>query len=133
MVILKNKNYILFFGYIVFAGIATIIDIGTLFILTSIINIHYFVSGIIAYCLGMITNYTLNKKYNFKNKDKKIMRQFSVFFIIASIGLALNQIILWILVEFFTIWYLFAKVISISIVMFWSFFAHKLITFRTDE
>jgi putative flippase GtrA len=71
----------------------------------------------------------LNKIFNFKNKSKKIAQQFGLFAIVALIGLGLNQLIIWLLVEFGNLWYMSAKLISIVIVMLWSFYGHKKLTF----
>lgn len=119
----------LFIGYVLFAGIATLVDLGLLYFLTSFINLHYLVSGAISYICGMITNYSLNKLFNFKNKSKKIAQQFGLFAFIALIGLGLNQLILWLLVEFGNLFYMYAKLISIVLVMLWSFYGHKKLTF----
>jgi putative flippase GtrA len=126
---LINK-YKLFIGYIICAGIATIFDFGLLYILTEFIKIHYISSATISYMLGMATNFILNKYFNFKNKSKKILKQSLLFLLIALIGLGLNNLILWYLVEFIELWYMTAKAISICIVMLWSFYGHKKITFE---
>ncbi|MBU0906599.1 MAG: GtrA family protein [Nanoarchaeota archaeon] len=112
------------------AGIATIVDLGLLFFLTEFVKIWYFYSAMISYFAGMITNYSLNKYLNFKNKSKRVALQFTMFMFVALIGLALNQIILLVLVGRWGLWYIFAKAISIFVVMFWSFFGHRKITFN---
>ena len=127
---LKSKSYILFFKYVFFAGIATLVDFGVLYLLTDIYKVWYFVSAIFSYLCGMITNFTLNKILNFENKSKKIFYQFGLFAFVALIGLGLNQLILFILVEKFKLWYIIGKLISVFIVMFWSFIGHKKITFH---
>lgn len=124
------KKHKLFIGYVLFAGIATVVDMGILYFLTKFAGLFYLLSATISYTLGIITNYSLNKKYNFENKDKRVIRQFSIFVSIALIGLLLNNLILFLLVHFAHMWFMFAKVISIGLVMFWSFFGHKHVTFR---
>ena len=61
---------------------------------TEYLHLAVLVSSAISYCCGMLTNYTLNKIFNFKNKSKKIMHQFGLFLVVALIGLALNQLII---------------------------------------
>ncbi len=127
---LKEKDLLLFFKYVFFAGVATIVDFGILYFLTDVVKIWYFISAIFSYLCGMITNFTLNKVLSFKNKSKKIFFQFGLFAFVALIGLGLNQLILFILVENFKIWYILGKLVSVFIVMFWSFIGHKKITFH---
>ena len=117
-------------GYIIFAGIAAIVDLGLLFFLTSILGLWYFFSAATSYLSGMIINFTLNKYLNFKNTNKRKITQFGLFSIIACIGLILNQFILFILVEYFGFWYITAKIFSMIVVLFWNFFGHKKITFE---
>lgn len=126
---LNHPEVKLLSGYVIFAGIATLVDLGFLYFLTTFIGIHYLISGAISYTCGMITNYSLNKTFNFKNKSKKIVRQFGLFVFVALIGLGFNQLILWLLVEFANLFYMYAKLISIVIVMLWSFYGHKKLTF----
>jgi putative flippase GtrA len=116
--------------YFVFAGVATVVDLSILFILTEFFSVYYILSAGIAYSAGMLTNFTLNKFLTFENNDTQYAKQFSKFFIIALIGLGLNQLIIYLLVENFEIWYMFARVISLFIVFSWSYLGNKHFTFR---
>jgi len=127
---LQNQGIKLFVGYVILAGFATLVDLGLLYSLTEFFHIWYFYSAAFSYFVGMITNYSLNKYLNFRNKSKKIIPQFGLFATVALIGLGLNQLILYLLVEFAKLWYMFAKFIAIFIVMGWSFYGHKKLTFR---
>lgn len=127
---LKRKSTSTFLRYVFFAGTATIVDMSLLFVFTEFAHIYYFWSGLLSYFAGMITNYSLNKVYTFKNKSKKIMHQFGLFAIVALVGLGLNQLFLWFFTDIVGLWYLFSKIITVGLVMFWSFFGHKYITFK---
>lgn len=126
----QKQDVKLFIGYVVFAGFATLVDLGLLYALTEFLHIWYFYSAAFAYFIGMITNYSLNKYLNFRNRSKQIIQQFGLFATVVLIGLGLNQLILYSLVEFAKLWYMFAKFIAIFIVMFWSFYGHKKLTFN---
>ena len=124
-----ETGFRLFVGYVIFAGIATLVDIGLLYFFTDIIGIWYFYSALIASTAGMVVNYSLNKYLNFANRSRQIILQFGMFAAVAGVGIFLNQIILYTLVEFAHIYYLLAKIITVFIVMFWSFWGHKRFTF----
>ena len=128
--IIRSAWFIQFVTYFFFAGMAAVTDIGTLYILTEYAHLYYLASAVIAYMLGMIVNYTMNKRFTFKNTNRSIGKQFSVFAIVASIGLGINLLVLYILVGSFGMYYLFAKIIALSISFVWSFTGHKYITFR---
>jgi len=120
----------LFVGYIIFAGLATLVDLGLLYSLTEFFRVWYFYSAIFSYFIGMVINYSLNKYLNFRNKSKQIIPQFGLFATVALIGLGLNQLILYSLVEFVKFWYMLAKIFAIFTIMFWSFYGHKKLTFN---
>ena len=124
-----RENTRLVILYVIFAGIATIVDVGLLYIFTSVLGIYYLLSSALSYCAGMLTNYTLNKVLNFRNVSTKIIPQLGVFASVALAGLILNQAIILVLVSRFGIWYIDAKLASVCIVAFWSFWAHKKFTF----
>jgi len=122
----NSKSFLL---YSVGAGIATIVSIGLLYIFTEFFGIFYLYSSIISYFLGMVANYSINKFITFKNKSKRILKQFSLFVLVALIGLALNTALIYLFVEFFELWYILAQFIAISIVSILSYIGHKKITF----
>jgi putative flippase GtrA len=127
---IQNQNIKLFSGYIIFAGIAAVIELGLLYLLTDFGGLWYFYSAIISYLAGMLTNYTLNKYLNFMNRSRMIVLQFGLFATVAVVGLVLNQILLFVLVEFAGLWYMYAKLISMAIIVVWSFYGHKKLTFN---
>lgn len=128
--LLKKQDVKLFVGYVIFAGLATLVDLGLLYSLTEFFHVWYFYSAIFSYFIGMVINYSLNKYLNFRNKSKQIIPQFGLFATVALIGLGLNQLILYSLVEFVKFWYMLAKIIAIFTIMFWSFYGHKKLTFN---
>ena len=126
----QKQDVKLFIGYVIFGGFATLVDLCLLYSLTEFLHVWYFYSATFSYFVGMLTNYSLNKYLNFRNRSKQITLQFGLFATVALIGLGLNQLILYTLVEFINLWYMFAKFIAIFIVMFWSFYGHKKLTFN---
>ena len=125
-----NMDVRLFGGYVFYSGIATLVDFAVLYALTSAAGLWYFYSAAVAYAAGMTTNYALNKCFNFRNRSKEVVRQFGLFALVALVGLGLNQGIIYLLVEKAGLWYLYAKIVSVFIVMFWSFYGHKTLTFK---
>ncbi len=127
--LLEKENIRLFMGYALFAGFATLVDLGLLYSLTEFFHVWYFYSAAFAYFMGMVTNYLLNKYLNFKNRSKQIVMQFGLFAIVALVGLGINQFLLYSLVKFGEFWYISAKIIAIFIGLLWSFYGHKKLTF----
>ena len=100
--------------FAIVGAIGTIVNLSILFISTEFFSIYYIISEIIAFFCALINNYILNKIWTFKEKVKyKVIRKYFQYFSITLIALVVNLIILFILVEFFNMWYILAEIVAI--------------------
>ena len=118
------------FKYAVVGGIATVVDMGLLYILTEFVSVFYLLSATISFLIAAVVNYSINKAWTFKNKSAKVAKQFGVFFFFAVIGAGLNLFFLYVFTEYFHLWYMYSKLIATFIVFIWNFFGNKYFTFR---
>jgi len=125
----SSKLSVQFFRYITVGGIASLFDIGLLYLLTDSFGVYYLISAAISFLAGVIVNYTLSRLWVFDRNRYSFVPEFSVFFLIGMVGLGLNELILYVFVEFFSLWYIFAKIISVIVVFCWNFFLRKKILF----
>ena len=89
--------------------------------------LNYVIANSIAYSFGIITSFTLNKFYNFKVKDKTIIR-FGRFLIVNISGLFISNLIL---IYFSGLLPLIElKILSMPIVIFFQFMMNYLWTFK---
>ena len=89
--------------------------------------LNYVIANSIAYSFGIITSFTLNKFYNFKVKDKTIIR-FGRFLIVNISGLFISHLIL---IYFSGLLPLIElKILSMPIVIFFQFMMNYLWTFK---
>ena len=120
-----------FSRYVVVGGLAFLIDFGSLYLLTEFAGFHYLISAAVAFLLGLLTNYCLCRLWVF---DRRTMEsaslEFLIFAVIGIVGLGLNEVIMWFVVEVIHLQYLIGKVISAGIVLIWNFGARKFILFR---
>ncbi|HPA25358.1 MAG TPA: GtrA family protein [bacterium] len=119
-----------FFIYCVGGGLAFIIDILGLYLLTEYLHVWYLFSATMSFILAAIFNYLFQRFITFQSTDKNITRQFIFFVIIAVIGLLINNTLLYLLVELAGVWYIFAKTLAAAIVLVWNFIANKKFTFK---
>jgi putative flippase GtrA len=109
--------------------IALIVDFSTLVFLKEAGNMHYLLAAALGFSLGVVVNYILSVKWVFANrKFASKHAEFTIFVVICAIGLALNLLIIWGLVQL-TLDYRVAKAISTVIVFFWNFVARKKILY----
>jgi len=123
-----NNGFVQFFRYLFVGGIAATVDIGSLFAMTSFLHINYLVSAVIAFLLGIITNYALSTLWIFKSRGDK-QKELMLFLAIGITGLLLNELVIWALVAKVGLFYLLAKLISTGIVLFWNFGMRKKFVF----
>ena len=90
-------------------------------------NFNYVIANSIAYSFGIITSFTFNKFFNFKVKDKTIIR-FGRFLIVNIGGLFISNLIL---IYFSGLLPLIElKILSMPIVIFFQFITNYLWTFK---
>lgn len=118
--------------YFFFGGIATLVDWGLVYISTSILGVWYVASVGVGYVGGLISAYTLHRKFTFQDRLSNIRKQFFIFWIITVIGLFLTWGIVIFSVEYIGLWYMHARILATGIMLFWNFVGHKYVTFRAD-
>ncbi len=126
-----HNTWVQLFRYAIVGGCAFVVDYGSLWLLTEVCHLHYLVSAVIAFLLGLTCNYILSTSWVFGDRRmKNRWAEFSVFAIIGVIGLGLNELIMYVGCEKLHLHYMVAKLVSTAIVFFWNFFARKFILFN---
>lgn len=109
-------------------GLCFLIDYGVMIFLTEIFNINYLISSGISFTVSVIVNYILSMQFVFETeKDDSAMKKFIIFVVLSVIGLIINQILMWILVDKIGIFYMISKIGATVIVMVYNFITRKLI------
>lgn len=112
--------FIQFFRYFFVGGFVTLLDMGVLYVLTEFFNVYYLISAGFAFCVGIAVNYVVSISWVFKSKGE-YGKEISVFALIGVGGLFMNQFIMWFFVSLVGFYYMYAKLISTAIVLFWNF------------
>ena len=126
-----EKTFIQLFRYTFVGGAAFLVDIGSLYILTSFVGIYYLISAAIAFILGLIANYIMSISWVFNNRTLNSAKlEFGVFALIGVVGLGFNEVLIWFFTEDIHIFYLISKVMAAILILFWNFFARKFTLFN---
>jgi len=127
--LLKDKTEMIsiqFFRYFFVGAMAFLVDLGSLYILTSYLNIYYLYSAAFAFFLGLITNYFISIQWVFnKRKLESQIKEFHIFAFIGIVGLLLNEFFIWLFTDYFLVFYLNSKILSALFVLIWNFFVRK--------
>ena len=101
-----------------------------LFILMNSMGVYYILSNIIAYSISTLNSYIWNSKWVFKYSGDNIKETTLKFIILNVVGLILNTVILYILVDIVSLYKLIALMLTTGIVMIFNYFINKLWVFK---
>jgi len=117
--------------YFVSSGIALLVDVGTLYLLTSFVGVHYLVSAAIGFTLGLVTIYMLSIRWVFsKRRLKKTHHELFIFTLIGIGGLGINELGLFLLTDLLQFHFMISKLFVTGLVFSWNFGIRKLVLFR---
>ena len=120
--------------YGVVGASAVVIDYGLMIILTEICGINYLVSSGISFTVSVIFNYVLSVRWVFDvSGERNKINDFIVFVVLIVIGLGINQVMMWLLVEFLGILYFIAKIFATAVVMVYNFITRKIFLENNGE
>jgi putative flippase GtrA len=126
-----NKGLLQYFRYLMCGAVATVTDVGILFVLTHFLRLNYLIVAAVSFVCGIAVNYTLNTILVFQSSGK-IKKEFPVFAMIGLGGLAWTELILWVLVDKLNVYVMIAKALAIVIVLQWNFFMRKKFVFYPE-
>lgn len=112
------------FGIVGFT--AFLIDAGLLYVLTDFLHIHYLISSVISFTVSLIYNYILSIFWVFDVKKKQTYKEVLLFTILSVIGLGINQLVMYVGVDFLNIYYMLCKIMATIIVMIYNFITRKI-------
>lgn len=107
--------------------IAFVIDFGVMVFLTEVFKVPYLISTTIAFIVSVIFNYLASMRYVFVRKDDMSRRrEFIIFIALSVIGLILNDIFMWLMVDLLIIDYRISKIVTTVLVAIWNFVSRKI-------
>lgn len=113
--------------FVVVGGLSFVLDFIIYFVLTNFLSVYYLIAGFFSFTLSLIFNYLMSMKFVFKSKDDlKKSHEFAIFATLSVLGLGLNLLSLFILVDLFKMNDLIAKVFVAGIVMVFNFVTRKI-------
>lgn len=119
------------FGKFAIVGmINTAIDMAVYILLHSVLGMHYLLANIFAFLAAAINSYNLNRRWTFRSTAADWRREMTQYLAVIGLGFCLNEGLLYILVDRFSLHSIVAKVLVIGVVLVWNFGANRWWTFR---
>ena len=142
---LRNKETIVqFVKYVIAAGIATLFDWGSYYLLYNLFGIHYILSVVLSFVVWLVVNYVLSIMFVFKKSRHKKGKEFTLVLLISLSALVLNMLCVWAFANIFNaipfianntlvvsrnLIPLFAKITASVICMVYNFILRKVFVF----
>lgn len=106
-----------------FVGIfSTLLDYMILFILKEKFYLDVLYASAFSFIISVLFNYTLSMKFVFiDKKNMSKIKEVSIFFLTAILGLIINQMVMYLSIEKLKIYYMISKIIATAVVIFWNF------------
>lgn len=120
----KLVKQILKFGVV--GGGAFLIDYSVLYILTEFAGIYYLTSSVISFIVSLIFNYILSIYWVFDVTKKQTLKDIVIFVVLSTIGLGINQVVMYLGSDILHIYYMLTKLVATAIVMVWNFVTRKI-------
>lgn len=122
----KTENLLIqIFKFVIVGGIATLIDFILLFVFKEVVHLQVIISNTLSFCISLIYNYIASVRWVFDvNRDKDPKKNFLIFLIFSIIGLAINDLIMYLLINKLSTF--ISKIIATAIVMVFNFITRKI-------
>lgn len=120
-----------FLKFAISGMICVVIEFIILIVLVEKFSINYLIANFFSFMFTNLVNYLLSRLWVFGKSNKRIRHEVLLFFSTAMVGLIINQIIMWILVDRYQLNYKLVKFIAIVIVVIWNFWSKKFLVFST--
>ena len=117
--------------YAVAGGIASLVDVGVLVVLTSSLGVYYLHAAALAFSMGLLTSYGLSIVWVFQARTwQNPWVELGLFTLIGGLGLLGCSVCMWVLTEYVHLHYLCSKMGAALVVFLWNFVAKKWLLFH---
>lgn len=112
----------------VVAGIAaTGTNLVVFYILAHVMHVWYVLVTPLAYLIAFGVSFILQKYWTFRNREKNVLSQTVRYFIVVTVNLFFNSLLVYVMVEFAHLYDVWAQALASLIIAVESFFIYRLI------
>lgn len=109
---------------------STVIDWGIYLVLERFFSIFYLMAKILSFSVAVFNSFYWNRRWTFRSADPQKLRQLIKFLMIASVGLVLNALVMFVAVDKIKLHDIYGLILATGFVTFWNFLANKFYTFK---
>lgn len=120
--------------YVVTGGLAFVLDFGLFFACYHLLEWHYLVANLVGLLAGLTLNYLMSTGWVFSACERNLgnhrLGEILVFSVIGFLGVGLNQLLMFIMVDQLGFYASPSKLVAAAVVLVWNFGARKVSLFR---
>jgi putative flippase GtrA len=113
--------------YVSISAACALVQLLTLYLLHSVQELSVHLSAAIAYIVAVSLHFVAIRKFCFSGKS--IRKEVTRFILVNLGGLAMNVAIMALLIEILHVWYIAAQLITLLMLLTYTFNMHKRVTF----
>ena len=116
------------FKFVIVGFSGMVIDFSITILLKEKFKIHRYISNSAGFTAAASSNYLLNRLWTFESNNPRVFVEYSSFIVISIIGLAINNLFLYLFEKKFKFY--LAKFSAIVVTTLWNFLANYYLTFN---
>ena len=128
---IRSDIRIQFFWYLVVGGSAFLVDIVAFWALTRV-GLPWLPASVASFIVATVSNYVLSYHLAFTRGRFNRTGEMSRLFLVALVGLLLNTLIVWSVIELAVLEPVIAKIAAVPLVLVWNFLGRRFFVFHRD-
>lgn len=126
---INNALIVKFLKFCVVGFSGTAVDFGVTWLCKEKFGWNKYVSNSIGFILAATNNYVWNRLWTFQSTNSQIHIEYGKFLLVSVIGLAINNLVIYLLHGKLKLNFYLSKIFAIGVVMMWNFIMNYLFTF----
>ena len=126
---INNALIVKFLKFCVVGFSGTAVDFGVTWLCKDKFGWNKYVSNSIGFILAATNNYVWNRLWTFQSTNSQIHIEYGKFLLVSVIGLAINNLVIYLLHGKLKLNFYLSKIFAIGVVMMWNFIMNYLFTF----
>ena len=126
---INNALIVKFLKFCVVGFSGTAVDFGVTWLCKEKFGWNKYLSNSLGFILAATNNYVWNRLWTFQSTNSQIHIEYGKFLLVSVIGLAINNLVIYLLHGKLKLNFYLSKVFAIGVVMMWNFIMNYLFTF----
>jgi len=122
-----------FLRFGVSSSLTLIVDIILLIFFVEFLAIYYLIASGLSFAISTSMNYLINREWGFRGTTTGLLHGYFLFLFFSFFGILLTVSLMWLFVDIFGMYYLWARVVVALIEGSLTFLAHHHFTFKMPD